>query len=98
MTDSINNTDMAPNASEPSSSPFDESSGETVQVKVNVNSVFSDLAALRLSEADTASLTGTREVLSHVPVRKPIRHEFFRVHPDPIMSLTTAVFEDKQER
>jgi len=60
------------------------------------NSIFADLAALRLAP-DNASLVGTREVLIHVPVRKPNRHDFFRVHPDPDMSLVTAVFLDKEE-
>jgi hypothetical protein len=58
--------------------------------------IFSDLNSLRLSpELQGGS---AREVLSHVPVRKPTRHEFFRVHPDPNMSLSTAVFIDKEER
>ena len=60
------------------------------------NSIFADLAALRLAP-DNTSLVGTREVLTHVPVRKPNRHDFFRVHPDPDMSLVTAVFLDKEE-
>ena len=58
--------------------------------------IFSDLAALRLAP-DNAALVGTREVLTHVPVRKPNRTDFFRVHPDPDMSLVTAVFLDKEE-
>ena len=58
--------------------------------------IFSDLSALRLSP-DSATLVGTREVLTHVPVRKPNRTDFFRVHPDPDMSLVTAVFFDKEE-
>jgi hypothetical protein len=60
-------------------------------------SVFADLEALRLSP-DSAAVGGTREILVQVPVRKPTRTEFFRVHADPQMSLTTAVFIDKQER
>jgi hypothetical protein len=59
--------------------------------------IFADLAALRLSDSDTAAVVGAREVLSHVPVRKPSRHEYFRVHPDHDMSLTTAVFTDQEE-
>ena len=34
-------------------------------------------------------------MLSHVPVRKPNRTEFVRVHPDPVMAFPTAVFVDK---
>jgi hypothetical protein len=36
--------------------------------------------------------------LSHVPVRKPNRHEFFRVRPEPEYWLDTGVFEDREER
>lgn len=61
------------------------------------NRIFADLASLRLAP-DAASLVGTKEVLIHVPVRKPNRHDFFRVHPDPEMSLVTSVFFDKEER
>jgi hypothetical protein len=45
-----------------------------------------------------ASLSGTSEVLTHVPVRKPTRYEFFRTHPDPEMWFDTGIFEDKEER
>src|SRR3954447_4883118 len=58
------------------------------------DSVFHDLAALRLDGANTS--VGAVEVLTHVPVRKPNRHEFFRVHPD--YRLDTTVFTDKEER
>jgi hypothetical protein len=72
-------------------------STDRVGVKTSTNNIFADLAALRLSDADTANLSGAGELLSHVPVRKPNRHEFFRVHPDPEMSLVTTVFLDKEE-
>ena len=61
------------------------------------NSIFDDLEAIRLSP-DAAATAGTQEVLRHVPIRKPSRHEFFRVHPDAEMQLATGVFEDKVER
>jgi hypothetical protein len=60
-------------------------------------SVFDDLEAIRLSP-DAAATVGTHEVLRHVPVRKPNRTEFFRVHPDPEMQLATGVFVDREER
>jgi hypothetical protein len=58
--------------------------------------VFDDLEALRLSPEDAATV-GTREILSRVPVRKPLRTEFFRVHPDADMQLATGVFIDREE-
>ena len=60
------------------------------------NSIFSDLSALRLSQDAIGG--AAREILSHVPVRKPNKHDFFRVHPSPEMSLATAIFDDKDER
>jgi hypothetical protein len=59
-----------------------------------MTSLFSDLAALRLDTTEAS--TGTVEVLTHVPVRKPNRQEFFRVHPD--YALGTTVFTDREER
>jgi hypothetical protein len=60
-------------------------------------SVFDNLEAIRLSP-DAAATAGTREVLRHVPVRKPNRTEFVRVHPDAEMQLATGVFVDREER
>ena len=60
-------------------------------------SVFDNLEALRLSP-DAAATAGTREVLRHVPVRKPNRIEFVRVHPDADMQMATGVFVDREER
>ena len=39
-----------------------------------------------------------RRVLVSVLVRKPHRQEFFRTHPDPDMTLQTAILEFKQDR
>ena len=59
--------------------------------------IFANLEALRLSP-DAAAVAGTMEILSHVPIRKPNRHEFFRTRPEPEMWFDTGVFEDKEER
>jgi hypothetical protein len=59
--------------------------------------IFSNLDALRLS-ADAAAVMGTTEILSHVPVRKPNRHEFVRTRQKPDYWFDTGVFEDKEER
>jgi hypothetical protein len=60
-------------------------------------SVFDNLDALRLSSEDAANVD-TREILSRVPVRKPDRAEFFRVHPNQEMQITTGVYVNRQER
>jgi hypothetical protein len=58
---------------------------------------FDDLEALRL-DVTTGSLVETVEHLSHVPTRKPSKKQWFRVHPDPAMSLTCALSEDEEDR
>ena len=90
MTDAVKNVDKDTNT------PSDLGP-DSVNANTSANSFFSDLAALRLSDADAANLSGASELLSHVPVRKPNRHEYFRVHPAPEMSLVTTVFLDKEE-
>ena len=59
--------------------------------------IFANLDALRLS-ADAAAVMGTSEILSHVPVRKPNRHEFFRSRAETEFWFDTGIFEDKEER
>jgi hypothetical protein len=55
-----------------------------------------DPASLRLTQ-DFASL-GVKKALNTVPVRKPNRQEFIRVHPDVEYRLQTALLELKEER
>ena len=64
---------------------------------MTAGSVFDDLEAIRLSP-DVAATAGTREVLLHVPVRKPIRREFVRVHPGGEMQIEIGIFDDREER
>ena len=56
-----------------------------------------DPARLRLPQnfADTA---GVKKALLTIPVRKPGRQDFVRVHPDPEYRIETAVLEKKEER
>jgi len=56
-----------------------------------------DLASMRLSQ-DFASAIGVKKRITTVPVRKPNRQEFVRVHPDAAYRLDTAVVELKSER
>jgi hypothetical protein len=60
-------------------------------------SIFADLDKLRLSFG-SASFAGAVEILSKVPVRKPQKQEFVRVHPDDAMMLASAIYEDKETR
>lgn len=56
-----------------------------------------DPAALRLSGDMTAAL-GVKKALLTLPVRKPDKSWFVRVHPDPAYHITTAVIELKEDR
>ena len=67
--------------------------------EVNVQkSIFDNLDALRLSSSEAGVGAGVdREVESTIAVRRPRPREYFMVHPDPAMSLTTAVVFDREE-
>ena len=56
-----------------------------------------DPAALRISQ-DFAAAAGVKQVLTTIPVRKPNRHDFVRIHPSEDYQLTTAIIELKEER
>jgi len=56
-----------------------------------------ELTELRLSQ-DFQSAIGVKKRITTIPVRKPTRQEFVRVHPDPAYHLETAVVELKAER
>lgn len=55
-----------------------------------------DLAKLRLPQ-DFAATLGVKKALLHIPVRKPDRHWFIRVHPDPTYRLDCFTIELKDE-
>src|SRR5215472_12344402 len=57
-----------------------------------------DPASLRL-DPSYAEAVGVRKLLVTVPVRKPNRQEFVRVHPDPAYRLApAAIIELKEDR
>ena len=56
-----------------------------------------DPQALRLSQ-DFATTAVVKKILNAVPVRKPGRQDFIRVHPSPDYRLTTAVIELREDR
>lgn len=56
-----------------------------------------DPAKLRLSQ-DFAAMVGVKKALLTVPVRKPDRQWFVRVHPEESFRLLTAVLEVKEDR
>ena len=56
-----------------------------------------DLKRLRLSQ-DFGDQVGVHKRIITVPVRKPDRQWFIRIHPDETWRLETAVLELKDER
>jgi hypothetical protein len=57
-----------------------------------------DPAALRLDQSFPDTV-GVKKLLTTVPVRKPNRQDFVRVHPDPKYRLTpAAIIEVKEDR
>jgi hypothetical protein len=57
-----------------------------------------NVAALRLNQS-FADSAGVKRLLTTVPVRKPNRQEFVRVHADPAYRLTpSAIIELKEDR
>ena len=56
-----------------------------------------DPAALRISQ-DFAAQANVKPILATVPVRKPSRQDYVRVHPSEDYQLTTTMLELKDER
>ena len=56
-----------------------------------------DVDSLRISQ-DFNAATGVKKALLTVPVRKPSKESFVRVHPDESYRLQTAVIELKEDR
>jgi hypothetical protein len=54
---------------------------------------FADVATLRVSDSTSAPLV--RPVLTHIPVRKPSKEWYFRIHPE--IALDTLILETKDE-
>ena len=54
-----------------------------------------DFEELKLPQ-DYGSLTNVKKLLLHIPIRKPNRNEFFRVHPE--LFYQGLFFEDKNDR
>jgi hypothetical protein len=59
---------------------------------------FDDMEALKLSLEDAGLSDATEEVLIRVPVRKPMKHEYFRVRPGAENCFTTMLYEDRETR
>lgn len=65
-----------------------------VEVPAPAADLFGSLDALRVASGETEESL-VEAVLSHVPVRKPAKEWFFRIHPE--YSLDTLVLEMKED-
>jgi hypothetical protein len=59
---------------------------------------FNDMEALKLSLQDAGLTDVTEEVLMRIPIRKPMKHEYFRVRPGAENCFTTILYEDRETR
>ena len=57
-----------------------------------------DPASLRLDPNTSAGAIGVRKKILVIPVKKPDKMEFVRIHPDETYRLDTAVVDDKVNR
>jgi hypothetical protein len=62
----------------------------------HTKSIF-DPSALRLSQ-NFSEATGVKKLVTTIPIRKPNKQDFIRVHQDPAFRLETAILELKEER
>lgn len=58
---------------------------------------FADLSKLRISQNFNETV-GVKKAILHIPVRKPTKQEFIRVHPDESMRLPAAMIDLKEEQ
>jgi hypothetical protein len=66
--------------------------------EVSTSNAFDNLSALRLDQSYPDTV-GVKKLLTTVPVRKPNRQDFVRVHPEPGYRLTpAAIIEVKEDR
>lgn len=74
-------------------------SGTEVQATAPVNTTKEtfNIEQLRLRQ-DFNQMSGVKKLVTTVPVRKPNRQDFIRVHPSPDMQLQTGIIEIKEER
>jgi hypothetical protein len=70
---------------------------QAVNPAADTNDSFPDLAKLRLSQ-EFLETAGAKKILTTVPVRKPNKQDFVRVHPDPAFREAFAVIELKDDR
>ena len=84
-----------PGLGEPGHQPTMQTTA-TDQPPTAAASIFDNLAALEVRDVEEAAGL-VESVRTYIPVRKPSREQFFRIHPGPEYQLRSLVLELKEE-
>jgi hypothetical protein len=74
-----------------------ETSERAEEIKQNGAPVSFDLLSLRMTQ-DFGSMVGVKKVITTIPVHKPHKQDFVRIHPGDDYQISTAVIEMKEDR
>ncbi len=91
----MTNTITEPDTGEPRHLPTSQTIA-TGQPPTATASIFDDLDALKVRDVEEAAGL-VESVRTYIPVRKPSREQFFRIHPGPEYQLRSLVLELKEE-
>ena len=74
-----------------------ETSERAEEIKQNGAPASFDLLSLRMTQ-DFGSMVGVKKVITTIPVHKPHKQDFVRIHPGDDYQISTAVIEMKEDR
>ena len=93
----MNTPKQKPEAVNPATAVNDSPATAKDSPATDANDSFPDLSKLRLSQ-EFLETAGAKKILTTVPVRKPNKQDFVRVHPDPAFREAFAIIELKEDR
>jgi hypothetical protein len=93
----MNTPKQKPEAVNPATAVNDSPATAKDSPATDANDSFPDLSKLRLSQ-EFLETAGAKKILTTVPVRKPNKQEFVRVHPGAEFREAFAVIELKEDR
>ena len=70
---------------------------KVIQIDHQSKGFFDDLDAIRIDQ-NFADQIGVEKIITKIPVRRPDRQEWFRVHPDNSLHIQLALIEDRLDR
>jgi hypothetical protein len=71
-------------------------SDKVIQIDSKPGNFFDNLENLRIDQ-NFANLVGVEKIIARVPIRKPSKQEWVRVHPDEKFHMQMALLEDELE-